>query len=130
MKAFEHSEVYFNVGIRVFCFILRYKNNFFLIIFILHLQLICSLDPKLLRLTPHDDTIYEKFRSHFPDFNVDILNVETLKSSEAKEVSMIHSSIPRLNQGVGPCLKNSSTHLSSLSARYFIVFINGTYITD
>ncbi|XP_068200198.1 protein PBDC1 [Palaemon carinicauda] len=59
IKAMDHAEVYFN--------------------------LLCALDPKLLKLTPKDDLIYSSFREAFPDFNVEKLDEETLKSSEAKE---------------------------------------------
>ncbi|XP_011312143.1 protein PBDC1 [Fopius arisanus] len=58
MKAFEHAEIYFNI--------------------------LCSLDPKILRLTPHDDAIYKTFRETFPDLKVDIINVNEMKSSEGK----------------------------------------------
>ncbi|XP_033611515.1 protein PBDC1 isoform X3 [Cryptotermes secundus] len=59
MKALEHAEVYFNI--------------------------LCSVDPKLLKLTPHDDNIYKTFREEFPDLKVDILDEEGLKSFEAKQ---------------------------------------------
>ncbi|XP_066995220.1 protein PBDC1 isoform X1 [Anabrus simplex] len=59
MKAYEHAEVYFNI--------------------------LCSVDPKLLRLSPHDDTIYKTFRETFPDLKIDILNEEDFKSEEAKK---------------------------------------------
>lgn len=54
----EHSEVYFNI--------------------------LCSVDPKLLRLTPHDDQIYKIFRETFPDLKVNKLNENELKSPEGK----------------------------------------------
>ncbi|XP_026857548.2 protein PBDC1 isoform X1 [Electrophorus electricus] len=59
MKAFSHAEVYFN--------------------------LISSVDPKFLKLTKADDLIYTKFREEFPDLNIQILDPELLKSTEAKE---------------------------------------------
>ncbi|EFN79732.1 protein PBDC1 [Harpegnathos saltator] len=59
MKAMEHAEVYFNI--------------------------LCSVDPKLLRLTPHDDIIYKTFRETFPDMKVDKISEEDLKSHEQKE---------------------------------------------
>lgn len=34
-----------------------------------------------------DDEIYEEFRQDFPDFKVDVINEEDLKSVEAKEAS-------------------------------------------
>ncbi|PSN47173.1 Protein PBDC1 [Blattella germanica] len=59
MKALEHAEVYFNI--------------------------LCSVDPKLLKLTPHDENIYKTFREEFPDLSVEKLNEEKLKSPEAKQ---------------------------------------------
>jgi hypothetical protein len=47
---------------------------------------LCSVDPKLLKLTPHDDYIYKTFREEFPDFRVDRVDEDALKSSEAKQV--------------------------------------------
>lgn len=32
-----------------------------------------------------DDDIYESFRQEFPDFRVDVMNIEELKSGPAKE---------------------------------------------
>nr|CAD7458872.1 unnamed protein product [Timema tahoe] len=60
IKAMEHAEVYFNI--------------------------LCSLDPKLLRLTPHDNAIYTAFREEFPDLKLGKLTEEDLKSTEAKQV--------------------------------------------
>ena len=34
-----------------------------------------------------DNEIYEEFRQDFPDFKVDVINEEDLKSVEAKEAS-------------------------------------------
>ncbi|XP_069677851.1 protein PBDC1 [Periplaneta americana] len=59
MKAMEHAEVYFNI--------------------------LCSVDPKFLKLTPHDDNIYKTFREEFPDLKVDKLDEDQLKSPEAKQ---------------------------------------------
>ncbi|KAK7499319.1 hypothetical protein BaRGS_00009294 [Batillaria attramentaria] len=59
MKASDHAEVYFN--------------------------LISSVDPALLRLTPVDDEIYRKFRETFPDMKVDQVDEEELKSPEGKQ---------------------------------------------
>ncbi|XP_063879145.1 protein PBDC1-like [Scylla paramamosain] len=59
MKAMEHAEIYFN--------------------------LLCAVDPKMLKLTPKDDLIYQEFRKEFPDFNIEKLNEEDLKSPTAKE---------------------------------------------
>jgi hypothetical protein len=50
------------------------------------LQILCSVDPKLLKLTPHDEYIYKAFREEFPDLKVDKLDEDQLKSPEAKEV--------------------------------------------
>lgn len=59
MKAMEHSEIYFN--------------------------LLCAVDPRLLKLTPKDDLIYYNFREEFPDFCVKKLVEKELKSKESKE---------------------------------------------
>nr|CAD7394975.1 unnamed protein product [Timema cristinae] len=59
IKAMEHAEVYFNI--------------------------LCSVDPKLLRLTPHDNAIYTAFREEFPGLKLGKLTEEDLKSSEAKQ---------------------------------------------
>ena len=59
MKAVEHMQIYFN--------------------------LISALPPKLLRLTPKDDSIYEEFRKEFPDLDIDLIQVDALKSDEAKK---------------------------------------------
>lgn len=50
------------------------------------MQILCSVDPKLLKLTPHDEDIYRAFREEFPDIRVDKLDEDQLKSPEAKEV--------------------------------------------
>lgn len=42
------------------------------------------MDPKLLKLTQHDDEIYTTFRQDFPDLKVDVLNEDDLKAPEAK----------------------------------------------
>lgn len=52
-------------------------------------QLLCSVDPKLLRLTPQDDAIYKAFRGKFPDLKIDVINEAEIKSAEGKEV-MVH----------------------------------------
>ncbi|KAG0714858.1 Protein PBDC1 [Chionoecetes opilio] len=59
MKAMEHAEIHFN--------------------------LLCAVDPKLLRLTPKDDLIYQEFRKEFSDLSVAKLKEEDLKSPAAKE---------------------------------------------
>lgn len=48
-------------------------------------QIICSVDPKLLRLTPHDEQIYKTFRDFFPDLKVDKIVEDELKSAEGKQ---------------------------------------------
>jgi len=58
MKAFQHAETYFN--------------------------LLCAIDSKQLRLTRHDDKIYSRFRELFPDFKIDILDENLIKSNEGK----------------------------------------------
>lgn len=57
-KAFEHAELHFN--------------------------LLCSVDPMLLKLTPYDDIIYKAFREEFPDLKIHVLNEDDLKSESAK----------------------------------------------
>ncbi|XP_059619124.1 protein PBDC1 [Phlebotomus argentipes] len=57
-KAYEHAEVYFNM--------------------------LCSVDPRYLNLTPHDDVIYRTFRKEFPDFDVAEVNEDELKSTAEK----------------------------------------------
>lgn len=47
-------------------------------------QLICSVDPKLLKLTPIDDTIYKIFRKDFPTFNVKNVNEDEMKGPSGK----------------------------------------------
>ncbi|CAL8386715.1 unnamed protein product [Boreogadus saida] len=59
MKAYNHAEVYFN--------------------------LISSVDPKFLKLTKVDDTIYTAFRETFKDMDIKMLHPDLLKSAEAKE---------------------------------------------
>lgn len=59
IKAVEHMEVYFN--------------------------LISAVDPKLLKLTPHDDALYKDFRARFPELNVRLLDETELKSEESKK---------------------------------------------
>ncbi|XP_077354552.1 protein PBDC1 [Festucalex cinctus] len=59
MKASNHADVYFN--------------------------LISSVDPKFLKLTKMDDDIYSAFRDAFRDLDVQVLDPERLKSTQAKE---------------------------------------------
>ncbi|KXJ71560.1 hypothetical protein RP20_CCG020282 [Aedes albopictus] len=58
MKAVEHAEVHFN--------------------------LLCSVDPRQLHLTPYDNEIYEEFRKQFPDMNVAVVDENELKSADGK----------------------------------------------
>ncbi|KAG5684865.1 hypothetical protein PVAND_014075 [Polypedilum vanderplanki] len=57
-KAFEHAETYFN--------------------------LLLSVDSRLLQLTPFDSQIYSTFRQDFPNFRVDVLDENELKSDIGK----------------------------------------------
>ncbi len=79
MKAFQHAETYFNVN---------KKNNEFVIekLFFV-IQLLCTTDPKQLRLSRHDDQVYSRFRELFPDLKVDILDENQIKSNEGKAVN-------------------------------------------
>ncbi|XP_049872621.1 protein PBDC1 [Pectinophora gossypiella] len=54
-KAMEHSDIYFNV--------------------------LCSVDTRWLRLTPHDDLIYTHFRQDFPDLNVSYIKEHEIKNN-------------------------------------------------
>ncbi|XP_023013751.1 protein PBDC1 [Leptinotarsa decemlineata] len=58
IKAFEHAEIYFNI--------------------------LCSADPKHLKLTPLDDLIYKIFREEFPDLNITVIVENELKSTKEK----------------------------------------------
>jgi len=60
MKAFQQAETYFN--------------------------LLKALDPRHLRLSPHDDLIYKRFREVFPEFDIEKLNEDQMKSNEGKEL--------------------------------------------
>ncbi|ODM86724.1 Protein PBDC1 [Orchesella cincta] len=51
----------------------------------IHYNLLCSADPKLLKLCKYDDWIYSKFRKQFAKFKIDIVDVDSLKSHIAKE---------------------------------------------
>ncbi|XP_063622396.1 protein PBDC1 [Cydia splendana] len=57
-KAMEHSDIYFNV--------------------------LCSVDTRLLRLTPQDDLIYTHFRQDFPDLNVAYIKENEIKNNHNK----------------------------------------------
>ncbi|KAF7273469.1 protein PBDC1 [Rhynchophorus ferrugineus] len=58
MKAYEHAEIYFNI--------------------------LCSVDPKDLHLSPEDDLIYRLFREEFPNLKIDIIIENELKSTKEK----------------------------------------------
>ncbi|XP_034940582.1 protein PBDC1 [Chelonus insularis] len=58
MKAGEHAEIYFNI--------------------------LCSVDPRILKISPHDDQIYKAFREQFPNLSVAIINEDEMKSPEGK----------------------------------------------
>ncbi|CAB0012665.1 unnamed protein product [Nesidiocoris tenuis] len=47
-------------------------------------DILCSVDPKALRLTKHDDLIYTKFREMFPDLDVQSINEDEMKSDQGK----------------------------------------------
>uniref|UniRef100_A0A8C3U5G0 Polysaccharide biosynthesis domain containing 1 n=1 Tax=Catharus ustulatus TaxID=91951 RepID=A0A8C3U5G0_CATUS len=48
-------------------------------------QLLQSVEPRGLSLTPLDERIYREFRKNFPELRVDVLDPEELKSEAAKE---------------------------------------------
>lgn len=48
------------------------------------MQLLCSVDPRGLRLTPYDDEIYAAFRQDFPTLDVRNIDENIIKSPEAK----------------------------------------------
>uniref|UniRef100_A0A914VHD9 Polysaccharide biosynthesis domain-containing protein n=1 Tax=Plectus sambesii TaxID=2011161 RepID=A0A914VHD9_9BILA len=50
-----------------------------------HMNLLSAVDPNALRLSRHDNEIYEKFRADFPDFPLRFIPEEALKSPENKE---------------------------------------------
>ncbi|EFN65359.1 UPF0368 protein Cxorf26 [Camponotus floridanus] len=50
-----------------------------------HAQILCSVDPKILKLTPHDKDIYKAFRENFPNMKVDKIDEDEFKSPQEKE---------------------------------------------
>lgn len=88
MKAFEHAEIYFNVIYdQPRSFHIRRLSKFrkwSISCSICSIQLLCSVDPKLLKLTPYDDQIYQTFREDFPNFNVGKVSENELKNPSAK----------------------------------------------
>ncbi|XP_032937315.1 protein PBDC1 [Catharus ustulatus] len=50
-----------------------------------HFNLLQSVEPRGLSLTPLDERIYREFRKNFPELRVDVLDPEELKSEAAKE---------------------------------------------
>ncbi|XP_015794752.1 protein PBDC1 [Tetranychus urticae] len=51
---------------------------------IVHYNLISSVPPRDLKLTKKDDMIYETFKETFPDFKLDVISTDDLKSEESK----------------------------------------------
>ncbi|GFS56623.1 protein PBDC1 [Nephila pilipes] len=51
----------------------------------IHFNLIISVPPEQLRLTPHDDLIYNAFMKEFPDFKLDVIDMDSMKSRESKK---------------------------------------------
>ncbi|KAH8324009.1 hypothetical protein KR074_006947, partial [Drosophila pseudoananassae] len=49
-----------------------------------HFNLLTSIDPSQLKLTPYDDQIYATFRQDFPDLKVGLLSDDVLKSAVEK----------------------------------------------
>lgn len=49
------------------------------------LQIIASVDPTALKLTPFDDTIYTIFRKEFPTLDIHHLNEDEMKSPAGKQ---------------------------------------------
>ena len=49
-----------------------------------HFNMLQSMQPQDMKFTPIDDEIYAAFRSEFPDFQVAVLDVEQMKSTDAK----------------------------------------------
>lgn len=47
-------------------------------------QILCSVDPKHLKLTAIDDTIYKIFREEFPSLDVSHIKEDELKSTKEK----------------------------------------------
>ncbi|XP_067643549.1 protein PBDC1 [Eurosta solidaginis] len=58
LRAMDHAEVYFN--------------------------LLTSVQPSCIHLTPYDDQIYQVFRQDFPELRVELLTDDILKSEDAK----------------------------------------------
>ncbi|XP_065213521.1 protein PBDC1 [Planococcus citri] len=52
----------------------------------IHYDLLLSVDAKLLRLTPIDEEIYKHFKEQFPDFKLDVISEDFLKSPQQKEL--------------------------------------------
>lgn len=48
------------------------------------LQLICTLDPRTIQLTPFDDIIYTNFRQDFPNLDIAVLSDDDLKHPSEK----------------------------------------------
>lgn len=97
MKAYNHAEVYFNVSAGMIRITLPEPLACPALptIYFFLLQLISAVDPKFLKLTKSDDQIYTKFREAFPDFSIQVLDPELLKSAEAKEVRKVPTYVRR-----------------------------------
>lgn len=98
IKAFEHAEIYFNVSLLFIYIAINlfycWRNARMTIVPdcsiwiqpIFFLQILCSVDTRILRLTPYDDEIYKVFREDFPKLDVHNLTDDMLKNNLAKEV--------------------------------------------
>ncbi|KAI3657956.1 hypothetical protein MP638_002988 [Amoeboaphelidium occidentale] len=51
-----------------------------------YLDLLIKFGPERMKFSKFDDEIYADFRESFPDYNVRVIDPETLKSPEAKEL--------------------------------------------
>lgn len=51
-------------------------------------QLISSVDPVFLKLTPVDNEIYKKYKEKFSNLKLDLLNEDEIKSESSKFVSI------------------------------------------
>ncbi|KAL8609320.1 hypothetical protein ACOMHN_048876 [Nucella lapillus] len=49
-----------------------------------YLNLISSVDPSCLQLSPFDDELYTKFRKNFPDMKIDVIDEKEMKSGLKK----------------------------------------------
>lgn len=78
-KAFEHAELHVRSIHRIHMWQQFKKRNF-------QYNLLCSVNPRELKLTPYDDIIYKTFKEDFPDISVAFLDEEKdFKCNSAKE---------------------------------------------